>query len=175
MTTATATQRPTAQQTADIKDRLRQLEDRGEPTQWVRDAMNAKWLAGEFDGAAADDAIRNLRDLVDGIDFMARQARDTIPSGRYAVRTGNAPDAPYAFYRVWKGDRATLVFLQISDDQQRLSRPAANGVLRKIGFDVKEAACAYGREIGVCGVCNRTLTDPDSIALGIGPVCATRL
>lgn len=37
-----------------------------------------------------------------------------------------------------------------------------------------EQAKAFGRETGVCCVCGRTLTDPDSIAAGIGPVCATR-
>ena len=34
-----------------------------------------------------------------------------------------------------------------------------------------EALARYGRETGTCGVCHRTLTDPESVALGIGPVC----
>lgn len=29
----------------------------------------------------------------------------------------------------------------------------------------------FGRFFGRCGVCNRTLSDPDSKALGIGPEC----
>lgn len=29
----------------------------------------------------------------------------------------------------------------------------------------------YGREIGRCGICNRTLTDEESRRIGIGPVC----
>lgn len=33
------------------------------------------------------------------------------------------------------------------------------------------AAAKYGQEIGQCGMCNRTLTDEESRALGIGPVC----
>lgn len=30
---------------------------------------------------------------------------------------------------------------------------------------------AYGRKTGVCGVCHATLTNPESIELGIGPIC----
>lgn len=43
------------------------------------------------------------------------------------------------------------------------------------GSDVMAAAVTYGRRTGRCGVCGRELTDPDSIAAGIGPVCASRL
>lgn len=32
-------------------------------------------------------------------------------------------------------------------------------------------AAAYGHETGACMCCGRTLTNPESIALGIGPIC----
>jgi hypothetical protein len=35
----------------------------------------------------------------------------------------------------------------------------------------KEQAAEYGRRTGTCMICNRTLTDPKSIAAGIGPIC----
>ncbi|OEJ20902.1 DUF6011 domain-containing protein [Streptomyces subrutilus] len=35
----------------------------------------------------------------------------------------------------------------------------------------KEAAEAYGKEHGLCAACGRLLTDPVSVARGIGPVC----
>jgi hypothetical protein len=35
-----------------------------------------------------------------------------------------------------------------------------------------EEAKKYGRIYGVCIVCSRTLTDEESIAAGIGPICA---
>jgi hypothetical protein len=41
-----------------------------------------------------------------------------------------------------------------------------------IAADPKGAAIAYGRETGTCSVCGRTLTDANSIAAGIGPICA---
>ena len=33
----------------------------------------------------------------------------------------------------------------------------------------------FGREHGYCMICGRTLTDPDSVARGIGPICIERL
>jgi len=41
--------------------------------------------------------------------------------------------------------------------------------------DPQAAAIAYGKEFGKCAVCARDLTDSDSIARGIGPVCAERM
>lgn len=34
---------------------------------------------------------------------------------------------------------------------------------------------AYGKMSGKCGICGHKLTTPESIALGIGPICAGRL
>lgn len=38
-----------------------------------------------------------------------------------------------------------------------------------------EQAAEFGRLYGVCALCGRTLTDEESIARGIGPVCAGKL
>lgn len=38
--------------------------------------------------------------------------------------------------------------------------------------DPEQAAIAFGKEFGVCSICSRTLTDPDSIERGIGPICS---
>lgn len=40
--------------------------------------------------------------------------------------------------------------------------------------DPAAAAVAYGKRWGKCSVCNRDLTDPESVSKGIGPVCAER-
>ena len=39
----------------------------------------------------------------------------------------------------------------------------------------KEQLVQKGRETGICQLCQRTLTNPDSIEAGIGPVCAGRI
>lgn len=38
-----------------------------------------------------------------------------------------------------------------------------------------EQAQAFGARFGVCAICGRLLTDPESIDRGIGPVCANRI
>jgi Family of unknown function (DUF6011) len=40
--------------------------------------------------------------------------------------------------------------------------------------DPEAAAKAYGIETGTCSCCGRELTDPVSVANGIGPICATK-
>lgn len=37
-----------------------------------------------------------------------------------------------------------------------------------------EAAKAYGHIYGMCVICGRTLTDEQSIEMGIGPICASK-
>jgi hypothetical protein len=44
--------------------------------------------------------------------------------------------------------------------------------IREVSKDPKGATLKYGQLTGQCGCCGRTLTDPDSIAAGIGPICA---
>lgn len=41
----------------------------------------------------------------------------------------------------------------------------------EITKDPKKAAVKYGKETGICSCCGRQLTDPKSVAQGIGPVC----
>lgn len=51
------------------------------------------------------------------------------------------------------------------------------GPLRNLSADTVvtlELAKQYGLETGRCCMCSRELTNPDSIAAGIGPICASR-
>ena len=53
--------------------------------------------------------------------------------------------------------------------------PASVGdALRAIAADPKEAAVRWGRKTGRCSCCGRELTDPTSVAMGIGPICAEK-
>lgn len=102
-----------------------------------------------------------------------------VPEGRYAV-TGE--DGTTDFYKVgygkaggnWEG----FLFLdqQVSDDFVPVKAPPVkSAILAKIAKDPLAAAKRYGTELGVCGVCAKTLTDPKSIADGIGPKCAAKI
>jgi hypothetical protein len=52
---------------------------------------------------------------------------------------------------------------------------SVQGALKAILEDPKEAQIAYGKLTGVCGVCGRMLEDEESVAAGIGPVCASKM
>lgn len=108
----------------------------------------------------------------------------TVPAGRYAVKDENGD---YRFIIVnapekgkWRG--WYFVGIQAGDDEHRLGsqrpgqayRGKATAYLEAIQNDPRAASEAYGRALGMCGVCGRTLTDAESIARGIGPVCANR-
>lgn len=54
----------------------------------------------------------------------------------------------------------------------------AKGMVWQLSVDdalTVEEAEAFGKLYGVCGVCGKVLTDEQSIARGIGPVCLARL
>jgi len=44
----------------------------------------------------------------------------------------------------------------------------------RVAADPAAAATAHGHEYGYCACCNRELTNPESVARGIGPICADR-
>lgn len=109
----------------------------------------------------------------------APATRVEVPAGRYAV-TGE--DGATKFYRVdrptegkWKG--YTFVKVQAGDELHNVrSRGTRDAVLAKIASDgVKEAMLRYGRELGHCGHCGRTLTNEESREAGIGPVCRGKM
>lgn len=100
-----------------------------------------------------------------------------IPAGRYAV---DGADGKLRFVKVdrpedgaWAG--WTFVSTQAGDEFHRLQHDQANKALTRIHeAGARDASVRYGRELGQCGVCGRTLTDENSRAAGIGPVCVMK-
>ena len=112
-----------------------------------------------------------------------RAARTTValpevPAGHYAVasKTGNNDLDFFRVDRPTEGRWAGYTFVKrvIGGHPEYAVRGAeAKAVLARIAAD-PDAGFRYGREIGRCCRCNRTLTDEASRAAGIGPDCATR-
>jgi hypothetical protein len=103
----------------------------------------------------------------------------TMPPGRYAVQND---DEEWEFFEVskptegrWKG--YTFITLLVGSPGQyrkvKMGPERRNSVLRIIEANQKEAMLNYGQFSGVCGRCSSPLTDPQSLARGIGPKCAT--
>lgn len=83
-------------------------------------------------------------------------------------------DGKLKFYRVKAGRKAGYYFVdaQASDEMHPVRHfDTVKDILNTIAQDPKGAMERYGQEIGSCGHCHRTLTDPESRAYGIGPVC----
>lgn len=55
----------------------------------------------------------------------------------------------------------------VSEDVKNLLEDAIDNLLK--------LAQLYGHETGNCSICGRTLSDPLSVQMGIGPICAKRL
>lgn len=105
---------------------------------------------------------------------------DDIPDAYYALRND---EGTVKFYRVSTFKRCLpgqtrpnrKVQLQSSDELHPARAEAARRILREIReMKPREAAFLYGREIGRCCRCGRTLTDEVSRSMGIGPDCAAK-
>lgn len=100
-----------------------------------------------------------------------------VPAGHYAVTGQDGTTDFYCVNRPTEGKWAGYIFvkLQLSDEYQNVPFRNSQAILDKIEKDGPEAASKrYGKELGRCGVCKRTLTNNDSIERGIGPVCAAK-
>lgn len=128
------------------------------------------------------------REASEAIDYLSRQplrreqtANDAtgrsswphVADGRYAVPT----DAGHlGFYRVRNAANGR-VYLNVfaSDAQHDVPFRSIGAILRKIAAEPREAMKRFGRELGSCGRCGRTLTDETSRGRGIGPECWTKM
>jgi lipoprotein-anchoring transpeptidase ErfK/SrfK len=104
---------------------------------------------------------------------------DTIGAGHYAVV--DPKDQVLKFYKVQrpkKGNWVGYVFIKRVSGENL--EPVGNAqerevIFREIEKDVMGALKRYGQEIGQCGHCKKQLTDAESRAFGIGPVCRKAL
>jgi hypothetical protein len=142
--------------------------------EWVearRALLNGRWVAGtatfEFVSSCITEMIAFKRA---NVQLNAVRDLPQVPDGRYAV-TGT--DGVTKFYRVTNKGGHYRLFVYASDTQHPLNNwSTAVSVLRQIDADgIEKAAVRFGVELGSCYRCGRTLTDPTSRALGIGPDC----
>lgn len=91
----------------------------------------------------------------------------SFPFGSYAVENA---EGELRFYVL--NDKG--LFVQASDELHPVPGPALATVVAVIAANPLEACIRYGLEFKRCGRCGRGLTDENSRAAGIGPVCATK-
>lgn len=111
-----------------------------------------------------------------------RNSVDKVPEGHYALQIHD-PEfdkeiGVWRFFKVDHGKEGTrwegYLFLeqQAGGDYYKVTGARRKMILDMILKDPREAAVNYGHQLGRCSSCNRELTNPESIAAGIGPICA---
>lgn len=128
-------------------------------------------------GLSVQEASKWIDKLLTLPRWQSAAEKADVPAGRYAIVHGGV----VKFYRVdrptegrWAG--YTFVKVQVSDDFYPVPREQRAAVLAAILEEgVQEAMLRYGREIGSCGHCGRTLTNEESREIGIGPVCRAKM
>lgn len=135
-------------------------------------AHGGYWTPGREGTASAwiSKMIAKVQALKAAEKLTAAPATVTVEDGRYAIEE----DGVLRFFKVKNGRRPGFVFLDIqaSDEWHKISNVARiRKVVALIAQDAEEASLRYGRELGICGDCGRTLTDETSRARGRGPIC----
>jgi uncharacterized protein DUF6011 len=121
--------------------------------------------------AQAPAAARNLPRL---FALMQRLSKLTIGPISLARRNGDTmcwvkhEGAEKVVGRLTDGGALTLW------QRNGIDMAALSVALAAIEKDPEAAAVLHGRASGRCSICNRDLTDPESIARGIGPICAEK-
>lgn len=154
-----------------------------------------QWIQGHYRASTltkgmAHDAINRLRrHLAD--DQPAGRPVSPAPVERPRVQVDRYEDVPVGYYALGAEDgQGTVHFYRVtrhedtgrwyvqeqaSDTLYPMRFAQANAVMtaiRAVGW--KDAAMRYAELIGRCYKCGRTLTDEESRARGIGPVCAEK-
>ncbi len=157
----------------------RHLEDAGADEARLQDEMERRQGVIPFDEALRQAQASPNRARVDGgrVDWKAIAA---IPvGGRGSAHYALVIDGETKFYLVERSDSGkwagrTVAKVQAGPAYHRLEKGAQIGVLGRIAADPRAAAKLYAQEVGQCSQCNSPLTDDESRARGMGPVCAGR-
>jgi hypothetical protein len=105
-------------------------------------------------------------------DLVFKLAPDTSKNPGYVYVQGGKSAA-------LDGDGVPVYIGKISPDGKffasRDATPADIAEIQRVGRDPFTAAVEHGKLTGCCSICSRKLTDPASVAAGIGPICAGKM
>lgn len=123
--------------------------------------------------------VATLRELRAAVKADMHSLFPTVRSLRVAARLPGEGDK-VRFFQInvpVRGNWAGKVFVkeQASDDFYAVrSMDRQVKILQQVTRDLMESVALYGQELGECGMCHRTLTDEESRARGIGPICINK-
>lgn len=150
----------------------------------VTEQYNARWTISEKQAAVLVKIASAVKPAREPRVPAAALDLSGVPSGRYAVPDGDTR-LKVKIDHVTEGKWAGWTFVKDAAEygqgrkygSQRPGqtyRGAIEEQLRAIAADPRAASAAYGKLTSTCGVCGRHLEDEESVARGIGPICAGR-
>lgn len=120
--------------------------------------------------AVSDEALRAAFDAATASGLR----RPRITLGDVVVKPAGASSRnPGALY-VTEGETYLGKIIAGRFQRSEACTPTQADRVAGLVSDPKAAIEAYGHETGVCAICGLTLTNPESIERGIGPICAER-
>lgn len=122
-----------------------------------RESIDVSRIVAAFNAAKAA-GLKRIRLQISGVEFSRAPDSGKNPGAIYVKI-----DGVYCG-KIFDGEFAPVsAFSNAQDGMERM---------RNIAADPAAAAKLHGLETGNCSCCGRLLTDPNSVALGIGPICA---
>ena len=140
-------------------------------------ARKLQWAA-ERAARDADAAVLSLDKIRTGFDSAIRflkRPKLRIADIQFSLAPATGRNAG-CIYVVRSSDDTYLGKIT-QDDKFITSRDctaADSETVARVAADPAAAATAHGHEFGNCSCCGRELTNPESVARGIGPICAER-
>lgn len=120
------------------------------------------------------------KQYVEQKDFRPMALVNEVPASRYAVEA----DGEIKFYEVrigkpgtkWDGYRFVDHLVGAPGDWQRypVKGQPRKELLATIAQDAKAHAVAFSKHFTICAACGSPLSDAESMARGLGPVCAEK-
>lgn len=105
--------------------------------------------------------------LADTIRWVEKFPREIVSEGYYSHDSN--------IYRVRTSKRSNKRYAMKLTGKRFEYAPGAVYKLTAQDRLTTAQAAEYGRRTGQCAICGRTLTNADSVARGIGPVCLERI
>lgn len=164
--TATRTARPASEKQVAFIERLRDEKDIPQATQ---DGLNLALV----DGLGSRQASQ-------WIDYLMALPRKASARANAVTETGMYQDAQGNVFKVQRARTSGNLYAKslVGSVEAGFGFEYAAGAIRNLTADMRmtlEQASAFGRETGTCCNCGALLTDPKSVAAGIGPICAGRI
>lgn len=145
---------------------------------WARGRAKLEQIIAQREAAKPTVDLKSVKDifaraLENGLKRASYRAEGLVLSP--AASHGSNPGFTYLKSEngTYMGKISPAGLLSIVRDF-RAEEKAIAEKLEVIVADPKAAAINYGRKTGVCCCCGRALTDPQSVAAGIGPICEAR-